>query len=156
MGLLLHFKQIKTIFSSYVGESEELFKQYQNGEIEMNLIPQGTLAEKIRAGGAGIPAFYTATGVSTIEETGGFITKYKIGGKEPEKRSEMRPRAQFNNKNYILEESIKGDYSFVKAWKGDKEGNLVFDHSLWNFNGDVATAAKITIAEVSRHNSKYF
>lgn len=152
VGMLLHSKQIKRIISSYVGESEELFKQYQKGEIQMELYPQGTLAEKLRAGGAGIPAFYTATGVSTFEEEGGFVTKFKKGTTQPEKTSQPRPRCSFNGRNYILEESITGDFSIVKAWKGDKQGNLVFDNSLWNFNGDAVTAGKISIAEVNYFN----
>ena len=148
VGMLLNSKQIKKIYASYVGESPELFKQYQNGDLELELIPQGTLAEKLRAGGAGIPAFYTASGVSTIQETGGFVTKYKKGGKEAELFSKKKPRATFKGRDFILEESLTGDFALIKAMKGDRLGNLVFDNSTWNFNGDMASAGKITIAEV--------
>ncbi|WP_088042428.1 CoA transferase subunit A [Bacillus sp. EAC] len=129
LGLLLANKQIKKMVSSYVGENKIFEKQFLSGELEVELVPQGTLAERIRAGGAGIPGFYTATGVGTpIAE-----------GKE---------HKQFNGKTYLLEEGITGDFAFVKAWKGDKQGNLVFRKTARNFNPLAAMAGKVTIAEV--------
>ncbi|ORU90850.1 MAG: succinyl-CoA--3-ketoacid-CoA transferase [Cycloclasticus sp. symbiont of Poecilosclerida sp. M] len=129
LGILLKDKQIKKMVSSYVGENAEFERQYLSGELEVDLTPQGTLAEKMRAGGAGIPAFYTATGVGTpVAE-----------GKEAK---------QFNGRNYILEESITGDFAIVKAWKADKIGNLIFRDTAMNFNPMAATAGKITVVEV--------
>jgi 3-oxoacid CoA-transferase subunit A len=129
LGILLHDKQIKKIIASYVGENALFEQQLLNGEIEVELTPQGTLAEKMRAGGAGIPAFYTATGYGTpVAE-----------GKEVK---------EFNGRPYILEESITGEFAIVKAWKADKYGNLVFRHTAMNFNPMAATAGKITVAEV--------
>lgn len=129
LGLLLANKQIKKMISSYVGENKIFEKQFLSGELEVELVPQGTLAERIRAGGAGIPGFYTATGVGTPIAEG---KEHKV----------------FNGKIYILEEGITGDYAFVKAWKGDKQGNLVFRKTARNFNPLAAMAGKITIAEV--------
>ena len=129
LGLLLQTKQIKTMVASYVGENALFEKQVLNGELEAILTPQGTLAEKLRAGGAGIPAFYTATGVGTPIAVG----------------KEVR---QFSSRDYILEESITGDYAFVKAWKGDTFGNLIYKDTARNFNPMMATAGKITVAEV--------
>ncbi|SOC25739.1 3-oxoacid CoA-transferase subunit A [Ureibacillus xyleni] len=129
LGLLLANKQIKKIVASYVGENKIFEQQFLNGEIEVELTPQGTLAERIRAGGAGIPAFYTPTGVGTpIAE--GKETRF-LDGKE-----------------YLLEKAIVGDFALVKAWKADKLGNLVFRKTSRNFNPIAATAGKITIAEV--------
>lgn len=129
LGLLLENKQIKKMVSSYVGENKLFEQQFLSGELEVELVPQGTLAERLRAGGAGIPAFYTATGVGTE------VAK----GKE---------HKEFNGKSYIMEEGIVGDFAFVKAWKADPFGNLVFRKTARNFNPIVATAGKITIAEV--------
>jgi 3-oxoacid CoA-transferase subunit A len=129
LGLLLKAKQIKKMISSYVGENAEFERQYLSGELALELTPQGTLAEKIRAGGAGIPAFYTATGYGTL------VAKGK------ESRS-------FNGKNYILEKSLTGDFAIIKAWKADTIGNLVYRDTAMNFNPDAATAGKITVAEV--------
>lgn len=129
LGLLLKTKQIKKMISSYVGENATFEKQYMNGELEVELTPQGTLAEKLRAGGAGIPAFFTPTGFGTLVAEG--------------KESRI-----FNGRDYILEEAITGDFAFVKAWKGDKFGNLIYRKTARNFNPMVATAGKITIAEV--------
>lgn len=148
LGLLLATKQIKRMISSYVGENEEFTRQYFNGELELDLNPQGTLAEKIRAGGAGIPAFYTATGVATLNEIGGFPIKFTLGGDKPEIVSKPKPRRSFKGRNYLLEESIFGDYAIIKAHKADKMGNLMFRKTARNFNQDMASAAKITIAEV--------
>lgn len=129
LGILLHDKQIKKIIASYVGENALFEQQLLSGEIEVELTPQGTLAEKMRAGGAGIPAFYTATGYGTpVAE-----------GKEVK---------EFDGRPYILEESITGEFAIVKAWKADKYGNLVFRHTAMNFNPMAATAGKITVAEV--------
>ena len=129
LGILLEDKQIKKMVSSYVGENKLFEQQLLAGELEVELTPQGTLAEKMRAGGAGIPAFYTATGYGT-----------PIGeGKEVR---------EFNGRKYILEEAITGDFAIVKAWKADPYGNLVFRHTAQNFNPMAATAGKITVVEV--------
>ena len=119
------------MISSYVGENKEFERQYLNGELEVELTPQGTLAEKLRAGGAGIPAFYTQTGVGTLIAEG----------------KEQRP---FHGKNYILEESLTADVALVKAYKADKAGNLIFRKTAKNFNPECAMAGKITIAEVEQ------
>ena len=131
LGILLHTKQIKKMISSYVGENKEFERQYLNGELEVELTPQGTLAEKLRAGGAGIPAFYTKTGVGTLIAEG------------KEERS-------FHGKKYILEESLTADVSLIKAYKADKAGNLIFRKTAQNFNPECAMAGKITIAEVEQ------
>lgn len=128
LGLLLANKQIKKMISSYVGENKIFEKQFLSGELEVELVPQGTLAERIRAGGAGIPGFYTATGVGTpIAE-----------GKE---------HKDFNGKTYLLEKAIVGDFALVKAWKADPLGNLVYHKTARNFNPLAAMAGKVTIAE---------
>ncbi|KGR75793.1 CoA transferase subunit A [Ureibacillus sinduriensis] len=129
LGLLLSNKQIKKMISSYVGENKIFEQQFLSGELEVELTPQGTLAERIRAGGAGIPAFYTATGVGTPVAEG-------------------KPVKIFDGKEYIEERAITGDYAFVKAWKADKLGNLIYRKTARNFNPIMATAGKITIAEV--------
>jgi len=129
LGILLQDKQIKKIIASYVGENALFEQQLLSGEIDVELTPQGTLAEKMRAGGAGIPGFYTATGYGTpVAE-----------GKEVK---------EFNGRPYILEESITGEFAIVKAWKADRYGNLVFRHTAMNFNPLAATAGKITVVEV--------
>ena len=129
LGLLLEEKQIKKMVSSYVGENALFEQQLLNGELEVELTPQGTLAEKMRAGGAGIPAFYTATGYGT-----------PVGeGKESRK---------FNGRDYILEESITGDFAIIKAYKADRYGNCIYRHTAQNFNPMAATAGKITVVEV--------
>ncbi len=129
LGVLLEDKQIKKMVSSYVGENKLFEEQLLAGELEVELTPQGTLAEKMRAGGAGIPAFYTATGYGT-----------PVGeGKEVK---------QYGDRNYILEESITGEFAIVKAWKADRFGNLVYRHTAQNFNPMAATAGKITVVEV--------
>lgn len=129
LGLLLANRQVKKMVSSYVGENELFEKLYLSGELEVEFTPQGTLAEKLRAGGAGIPAFFTPTGVGTQVAEG----------------KEIR---EFNGRKYVLEHAIKGDFAFVKAWKGDKFGNLVFRKTARNFNPVTATAGQITVAEV--------
>ncbi|MEK4423899.1 CoA transferase subunit A [Solibacillus sp. FSL K6-1523] len=129
LGVLLPNRQIKKMVASYVGENKLFEQQFLDGELEVELTPQGTLAERIRAGGAGIPGFYTATGVGTaIAE-----------GKEDK---------EFDGKTYILERAITGDFALVKAWKADRSGNLVFRKTSRNFNPLVATAGKVTIVEV--------
>jgi 3-oxoacid CoA-transferase len=134
--------------SSYVGENKEFERQYLSGELELELVPQGTLAEKMRAGGAGIPGFYTLAGVGTIVQKGGFPIKYASDGKTVAISSEPRESKVFNGKEHILEESITGDFSLIRAWRADENGNLQFKKASRNFNPDVATAGKICIAEV--------
>ena len=129
LGLLLPDRQISKIIASYVGENAEFERQMMSGELTVELTPQGTLAEKMRAGGAGIPAFYTATGVGTPVAEG-------------------KDERQFNGRDYILEESITGDFAIEKAWKADRYGNLVFRKTARNFNPLAATAGKITVVEV--------
>ncbi len=129
LGQLLETRQIKKMISSYVGENKEFERQFLAGELELEFTPQGTLAERLRAGGAGIPAFYTKTGYGTLVAEG-------------------KPVAEFNGESYILERAITADVALVKAWKGDKSGNLVYRKTARNFNPMAATAGKITIAEV--------
>lgn len=129
LGLLLQEKQIKKMISSYVGENDEFERQMLSGELEVDLIPQGSLAERCRAGGAGIPAFYTPAGYGTEVAEG----------------KEVR---EFNGKPHILESALTADFAIVKAWKGDTEGNLIFKATARNFNPMMAMAGKITIAEV--------
>lgn len=129
LGLLLQTRQIKKMVSSYVGENKEFERQYLAEELELEFNPQGTLAERIRAGGAGIPGFYTKTGVGTLIAEG-------------------KEHKDFNGEVYVLETGLVADVSLVKAWKGDKEGNLIFRKTARNFNPMMATAGKITIAEV--------
>ncbi|MDD7912115.1 MULTISPECIES: CoA transferase subunit A [Pseudovibrio] len=129
LGLLLQTRQIKKMVSSYVGENETFAKQYLSGELELEFNPQGTLAERIRAGGAGIPGFYTKTGVGTLIAEG-------------------KEHKDFNGETYILETGLTADLSIVKAWKGDTEGNLIFRKTARNFNPMIATAGKVTVVEV--------
>ena len=147
LGLLLRNKQIKRMISSYVGENKNFEKQYLTGELEVELVPQGTLAERIRAGGAGIPAFFTATGAGTMFAKGGIPIKYNSAG-DVEIESASKEVRSFDGRNYVMERGIVGDFALVKAWKADKKGNLIFKGSAQNFNPDMATAGKITIAEV--------
>ncbi|RXT06603.1 CoA transferase subunit A [Ammoniphilus sp. CFH 90114] len=129
LGLLLKNKQIKKMVASYVGENKEFERQFLSGELEVELVPQGTLAERIRAGGAGIPAFYTPAGVGTPVAEG----------------KEVRV---FDGKEYVLEKAIKADFALIKAWKGDQLGNLIYNKTARNFNPMMAAAGAITIAEV--------
>jgi 3-oxoacid CoA-transferase subunit A len=129
LGLLLYQRQIKKMISSYVGENDEFERQMLSGELEVELTPQGTLAEKCRAAKAGFPAFYTPAGYGT-------------------EVAEGKETREFNGKMYVLEEAFKSDFSFVKAWKGDEAGNLVFKGTARNFNPAMCGAAKITVAEV--------
>lgn len=134
LGLMLHTRQIRKMISSYVGENATFEKQFLNKELELEFCPQGTLAERLRAGGAGIPAFYTPTGVGTLVADGKEVRRFQDkNGKE---------------RDFILEKGIIGDFAFVKAWKGDKFGNLIFRKTARNFNPMIATAGKITVAEV--------
>jgi 3-oxoacid CoA-transferase subunit A len=129
LGLLLRNKQIKKMVSSYVGENAEFERQFLSGELEVELVPQGTLAERMRAGGAGIPAFYTPAGAGTLVAEG-------------------KETRQFDGRDYLLERGIVGDFSMVAAWKGDRLGNLVYRKSARNFNPMAATAGRVSIAEV--------
>ncbi|CAG9785019.1 unnamed protein product [Diatraea saccharalis] len=147
LGILLKTKQIKRMIASYVGENAEFERQYLSGELEVELTPQGTLAERIRAGGAGIPAFFTPTGYGTLIHEGGAPIKYCKDGKI-NLASAPRHNQQFNGKNYVMEEAITGDYALIKAWKADKHGNLIFRKTARNFNPAMCKAARVTIAEV--------
>ncbi len=147
LGILLRNKQIKKMVSSYVGENKEFERQYLTGELEVELTPQGTLAERLRAGGAGIPAFYTPTGAGTAISDGGLPLRYASDGSVA-KTSPKKEQREFDGRTYVLERAITGDFAIVKAWKGDRFGNLVYRHTAMNFNPMMATAAKVTIAEV--------
>uniref|UniRef100_A0A8C7JBY0 Succinyl-CoA:3-ketoacid-coenzyme A transferase n=1 Tax=Oncorhynchus kisutch TaxID=8019 RepID=A0A8C7JBY0_ONCKI len=147
LGLLLQTKQIKRMISSYVGENVEFERQYLSGELEVELTPQGTLAERIRAGGAGVPAFFTATGYGTLIQEGGSPIKYNKDGTIAI-ASEQREVREFNGRHYIMEKAITGDFALVKAWKADKAGNIVFRKTARNFNQPMCKAAKVTIVEV--------
>ena len=147
LGILLRNKQIRKMISSYVGENKEFERQYLSGELEVELTPQGTLAERLRAGGAGIPAFYTPTGVFTAVSEGGMPVLYNADG-TVKTYSEKKETRSFDGRDYVLEPAIRGDFAIVKAWKGDRYGNLVYRHTAMNFNPMMATAATTTIAEV--------
>jgi 3-oxoacid CoA-transferase/3-oxoacid CoA-transferase subunit A len=147
LGILLRNKQIVKMISSYVGENKEFERQYLSGELEVELTPQGTLAERLRAGGAGIPAFYTPTGAGTAISDGGLPLRYASDGSIA-KLSAKKELREFNGRTYVLEPAITGDFALVKAWKGDRFGNLVYRHTAMNFNPMIATAGKLTIAEV--------
>ena len=147
LGILLQNKQIAKMISSYVGENKEFERQYLTGELEVELVPQGTLAERLRAGGAGIPAFYTPTGVHTAVSDGGMPVLHNPDG-SVKKLSEKKEIRTFDGRDYVLEQAITGDFAIVKAWKGDRHGNLVYRHTAMNFNPMMAAAGKITIAEV--------
>lgn len=129
LGILLQNRQIRKMISSYVGENKNFEQQYLGGQLEVELNPQGTLAERIRAGGAGIPAFFTPTGYGTVVAEG-------------------KETREIDGRHYVLETALKADFSIVKAWKGDRHGNLVFRATARNFNPIMATAGRITIAEV--------
>ena len=129
LGQLLTTRQIKKMIASYVGENKEFERQYLAGELELEFTPQGTLAEKLRAGGAGIPAFFTKTGYGTLVADG-------------------KETREFDGEQYVMEKSLVADISLVKAWKADKSGNLIYRRTARNFNPNVASAGKITVAEV--------
>ncbi|KFD72339.1 hypothetical protein M514_11613 [Trichuris suis] len=147
LGWLFSKHMVKRVISSYIDGNPEFIRQYFDGRVELELIPQGTLAERIRAAGAGIPAFYTQTGCSTVIESGGWPIKYKANG-DVDIISEPKESRLFDNTRYILEHALNADFAFVKAWKGDKAGNLVFRKTARNFNAPMAKAAKVCIAEV--------
>ena len=129
LGLLLETRQIKKMISSYVGENKEFERQYLAGELELEFVPQGTLAEKLRAGGAGIPAFFTKTGVGTLVAEG-------------------KETRDFDGETYLMERALTADVALIKAWKADKSGNLIYRRTARNFNPMAATAGKITVVEV--------
>ncbi|MGD9535715.1 MAG: CoA transferase subunit A [Alphaproteobacteria bacterium] len=129
LGILLQTRQIRKMISSYVGENATFAKQFLDGELELEFNPQGTLAERCRAGGAGIPAFYTKTGVGTVVAEG-------------------KETKVFNGETYVMETALVADLSIVKAWKGDRNGNLIYRRTARNFNPPMATAGKVTVAEV--------
>lgn len=131
LGQLLSTRQIKKMIASYVGENKEFERQYLAGELDLEFTPQGTLAEKLRAGGAGIPAFFTRTGLGTVVAEG----------------KEVR---EFDGEKYVMERSLVSDISLVKAWKGDRAGNLIYNKTARNFNPNVAMAGKVTVAEVEQ------
>ena len=131
LGLLLNSRQVKKMVASYVGENKEFERQFLAGELELEFTPQGTLAERLRAGGCGIPAFYTKTGVGTLVAEG-------------------KEEKEFDGERYIMERAIVSDISLVKAWKADKSGNLIYRYTARNFNPVVAMAGKITVAEVEQ------
>ena len=147
LGLLLANKQLRKMTSSYVGENREFERQFLTGELEVELVPQGTLAERLRAGGAGLPAVYTPAGVGTQVADGGLPMLYGPGG-TIRKASEKKDHRTFDGREYALEMAITGDFAIVKAWRGDRHGNLLFRESSRNFNPLCAMAAKVTIAEV--------
>jgi 3-oxoacid CoA-transferase subunit A len=153
LGMLLREKRIRRMVSSYVGENKEFERQYLHGELEVELTPQGTLAERLRAGGAGIPAFYTATGVGTQVADGGLPWQYDNSGNvvrsSPPKETREFDTAE-GTKPYVLERAIVTDFGLVRAWKGDRHGNLVFRDSARNFNPLCGMAARTTIAEVEQ------
>ena len=144
LGILLRNKQIKRMIASYVGENKEFERQYLSGELEVELVPQGTLAEKLRAGGAGIPAFFTATGNGTLVEQGGFPIR---NCKTNPLLSDKKEKRNYDGREYILERSITTDFAIIKAWKVDEKGNVQFRKASRNFNPDAATAGKICIVE---------
>ena len=147
LGILLADHRIDSVVASYVGENKEFARQYLSGELEVELTPQGTLAERLRAGGAGIPAFYTATGVGTQVEHGGLPWRYGADGSVVAS-SQPKPTAEFDGRRYLLERSLVADFALVHAWKGDRAGNLVYRASAGNFNALCAMAGRVTIAEV--------
>ena len=151
LGLLLAEGRIRRVIGSYVGENKEFARQYLGGELEVELTPQGTLAERLRAGGVGIPAFYTASGVGTMVSEGGLPWRYGTDGAVVV-ASPPKPTARFDvlgtETEYVLETAIRTDFALVRAAKADHHGNLVFERSSRNFNPLVAMAGRITIAEV--------
>ena len=148
LGILLLNKQIKRMIASYVGENKELERAYLAGELELELTPQGTLAEKLRCAGAGIPAFYTPTGYGTLIQTGGAPVKYVLGGGKVEIESKPKETKEFNGVNYVMETALHGDHALVKGYKADTAGNVIFRKSTKNFNIPMAKAARHTIVEV--------
>ncbi|MGA8295564.1 MAG: CoA transferase subunit A [Acidimicrobiales bacterium] len=146
LGILLNAGKISKMTSSYIGENAEFARQYLGGELEVELCPQGTIAERLRAGGCGIPAFYTPTGVGTLVGDGGLPLRYGAGGSIA-KGSEPRESREFGGRTYVLEHAIVVDFALVHALRADESGNLVFRQSSRNFNPLVAMAGKVTIVE---------
>ncbi|SDD12556.1 CoA transferase subunit A [Rhodococcus tukisamuensis] len=149
LGILLSARQIRRVTASYVGENKEFARQYLSGELEVELTPQGTLAERLRAGGAGIPAFFTPAGVGTPVSEGGLPWRYHADGSVAI-ASPAKETREFGGKTFVLEESIVADYALVHAEIGDTEGNLVFNKTAMNFNPLAAMAGRVTIAQVER------
>ena len=147
LGVLLQAKRLRRMTSSYVGENKEFERQFLSGELEVELTPQGTLAERLRAGGAGIPAFYTPAGVGTQVAEGGLPWKYDGSGGIA-LASPTKDTREFGGREYVLEEAIVTDFALVRAWKGDRHGNLVYRMAARNFNPLCASAGRVTIAEV--------
>jgi len=147
LGLLLAQKRISRMTSSYVGENKEFERQYLNGELEVELIPQGTLAERLRAGGSGIPAFFTPAGVGTQVAEGGMPWRYDGSGGIAV-ASPAKETREFDGREYVLERGITTDFALVRASRGDRHGNLVFDKATGNFNPLAAMAGRVTIGEV--------
>lgn len=149
LDLLLQDKQVRRLITSYAGVNLSFDKQYHSGEMELELVPEGSLAAKLYAGGAGIPAFYTKTGVGTVIEDGLFPIKYTKGNKKSiEIYSHGKEKRSFHGRDHLLEEAIITDYSLIKAWKADTMGNLVFRRTAANFNTVMAQCARVTVAEV--------
>jgi 3-oxoacid CoA-transferase/3-oxoacid CoA-transferase subunit A len=147
LGLLLRTRQIRKMVSTYVGENKNFEQQFLGGDLEVELVPQGTFAERLRAGGAGIPAFYTPTGYGTQVADGGLPMLYAKDG-SVRKASPKKETREFDGRPFVLERAIRGDFALVKAWRADETGNLVYRRTARNFNPMMATAARITIAEV--------
>jgi 3-oxoacid CoA-transferase subunit A len=151
LGVLLEARRIRRVVASYVGENKEFARQYLSGELEVELTPQGTLAERLRAGGSGVPAFFTATGVGTQVAEGGLPWRYDSEG-QVVLSSPPKPTQTFTvrgeTRSYVLEEAIHADVALVRAWKGDRHGNLVFRSAARNFNPLCAMAGEVAIAEV--------
>ncbi|MFF3372430.1 CoA transferase subunit A [Streptomyces sp. NPDC002680] len=149
LGVLLADGRIARVTGSYVGENKEFARQYLSGELEVELVPQGTLAERLRAGGAGIPAFYTPAGVGTQVAKGGLPWRYASDGTVAV-ASPPKETRDFAGRAYVLEHGITTDFALVRAWRGDRHGNLVFRRSAANFNPPAAMAGRITVAEVEQ------
>ena len=147
LGLLLRKKRIRRMVSSYVGENKEFARQYLAGELEVELTPQGTLAERMRAGGSGIGAFFTATGVGTQVAEGGLPWRYAADGSVAV-ASPPKELRSLNGRDFVLEHAITCDFGLVRAWKGDRHGNLIYKRSARNFNPLAAMSGRVTIAEV--------
>jgi len=147
LGILLGNRQIRKMVSTYVGENAAFEQQFLKGELEVELVPQGTFAERIRAGGAGIPAFFTPTGAGTQVSEGGLPQLYAPDG-SVRKASPKKETREFDGRVFVMETALKADFALIKAWRGDKLGNLVFRKTARNFSPMMATAAKVTIAEV--------
>ena len=147
IGLLLETRQVRKMIATYVGENKLFEKLVLAGEMEVELNPQGTLIERLRSGGAGIPAFYTPTGAHTAISEGGLPVLYNPDGTVKKYSAKKEIRA-FDGRDYVLDPAIRGQFALVKAWRGDRYGNLVYRHTAMNFNPMMATAADVTIAEV--------